>query len=118
MDAVSTHAIEKLQEQTGTSFEDMLARMRDHFKPVDPIEDELVKRIARCLWRLTLGTAMEDRLLQRRPLTGRPSISHDRVLKYERLVDIHLHRSMEALERKRERQNNPIPRNELPPRSA
>jgi hypothetical protein len=84
------------------SFNEMLAGLRKEYRPVGVVEEQLVRRIARCLWRLANGEVMERRLIEKRPNASRPGISYEKVLKYERLVDIHLHRALIALERKRE----------------
>jgi len=114
--ARTPHAHRRIERQHGVSFEDVLARMFDYYKPVDPVEDELVTRIARCVWRLSLSATMESRLLSRRKNASKPGVSYERILKYERLVDIHLHRALEALNKHRGL-NNPNPQNETTPSS-
>ena len=103
--ARSPQALEQLSEQSGIPFDEVLAEMTRHYAPADPVEKQLVMRIARCVWRLSLSAAMEQRLIERRPDAFRPSSTYDRILKYERLVDIHLHRALSALERKRDTVN-------------
>jgi len=107
--ARSPQALDQLAEQSGLPFDDVLAEMTRHYAPTDPVEKQLVMRIARCIWRLSLSAAMEQRLLERRPEAIRPSSTYDRILKYERLVDIHLHRALSALERKRDTTNRQPP---------
>lgn len=115
--AQSPHALERIAEDAGVTFEEVLAEMVRHYQPADPVEKQLVMRIARCVWRLTLSAAMEQRLIERRPDAHRPGATYERILKYERLVDIHLHRALAAFQRKQELPNKSIPQNELPPRS-
>ncbi len=81
-------------------FDSIYLDMRRQYRPKDALETQLVRRIARCLWRLAKGEAMERRITQLRPDTNRPSISYEKVMRYERLVDLHLHRALAALERK------------------
>lgn len=105
--AKSPQAFDQLADEGGISFDDVLAEMTRHYAPADPVEKQLVVRIARCVWRLSLSAAMEQRLIERRPETIRPSASYDRILKYERLVDIHLHRALATLQRKRDGETKP-----------
>jgi hypothetical protein len=100
--AQSRHALAEIAQQHGVPFEQTLEEMNRHYQPRDPVEKQLVLRIARCVWRLSLSAAMEQRLIERRPAVHRPGTSYERILKYERLVDIHLHRAIATLYRKRE----------------
>ena len=102
LDARSDHALDEVARQHGIPLEDVLEEMTRHYRPADPVERQLVLRIARCAWRLSLSAAMEERLIERRPNAARPGVTYDRILKYERLVDIHLHRALATLHRKRE----------------
>lgn len=115
--AKSPHAFDKLAEISEVSFDEVLAEMVQYYQPDDPVERQLVKRIARCVWRLGLSATMEERVLENRPGATRPSVSYERILKYERLVDIHLHRALSALKLKRELPNKKNSQNELPPAS-
>lgn len=100
--AKSTHALDDVADAHGIDFKDILDQMNRHYRPADPVEEQLVQRIARCVWRLSLSASMEERLLERGGNSVRPGASYDRILKYERLVDIHLHRALQMLQRKRE----------------
>ena len=111
--ARSPHALELMAEQCQVDFDEIHSDMRGYFLPADPLEDQLVRRIARCVWRLAMGESMEKRLLQRRAAPTRPGLTYDRIMKYERLVDIHLHRAIAALNTKRHEQRNPNAQNEL-----
>jgi len=75
--------------------------MRDYYKPTDPLEEELVKRIARCLARLDRSAQSESNLIQRRGEPCAPGASFRAIVRYERTVDVHLHRAISALEKKR-----------------
>jgi hypothetical protein len=112
LDAVSPHALDVLKEQAGITYEAIWCEVEDYYCPRDPIEGQLCKRIARCLYRLSLSESMEKRLLTRRAGPARATPSYDRVLKFERLVDIHLHRAITALRQKRESEKRLNPRNE------
>lgn len=103
--ASSPHALKRIAEEATVSFDEVLAEMVRHYQPADPVEKQLVMRIARCVWRLALSASMEQRLIQKRPDARRPGATYERILKYERLVDIHLHRSLVALQHKRELPN-------------
>ena len=99
--AVSPHALAAIAEELGLSYEDTLAKLRAHFAPADPLEDQLVARIARCTWRLALAEAMERRVLDKNPSLFKPSRSLERIMRYERFVDINLHRAINALRSKK-----------------
>lgn len=111
--AKSPHALDKIASDNEVSFDEVLAEMVRHYQPMDPVEKQLVIRIARCVWRLTLSASMEQRLLETRPDARRPGTSYERILKYERLVDIHLHRAIATLQHKRELPNKSMSQNEL-----
>jgi len=115
--ARSPHALDEIARVNEISFEDVRAEMMRHYQPLDPVEKQLVIRIARCVWRLSLSAAMEERLIEKRPVALRPGAAYERILKYERLVDIHLHRALAALQRKREALDKSNRQNEIPPRS-
>lgn len=109
LNAQSPQALQKIAEERGALLDKIQKRMRRHYRPTDPIEDELVMRIARCVWRLSISAAMEQRLMDRQPNAPRPGTTYEHILKYERLVDIHLHRAIATLERKRELSPRPSP---------
>lgn len=100
--AVSPQAREALLEKYQDDYEKTLMRMRRHYMPRDFLEEELVKRIARCLARLDRSADMERRLVQRTGDPCSPGASLRTLVTYERTVDIHLHRAVRALERKRD----------------
>ena len=101
LDARSPQAFEQLARETGIEYNAIAEEMYAHFRPADPLEAQLVKRIARCVWRLARAEAMEKRIFETGSNRRKPSTSYERILKYERLVDIHLHRAIAALDRKR-----------------
>jgi len=133
LSARSPHGLDEIARVHGISFAQTLDKMTGHYRPRDPVEEQLVIRIARCVWRLSLSAAMEQRIIDRGWATTRPGASYERILRYERLVDIHLHRALTMLYRKREREpagwggisnrtssedtDENIPQNELPSRS-
>lgn len=104
--AKAPHALQAVAEQFYVDFDPILDDVRKHYRPVDPIEEGLVKRIARCMWRLARAESMEDRLLERNPSATKPGISLEKVINYERTVDLQLHRAIRALEHKRGGQKN------------
>ncbi len=101
--AKSPQAFETMVETCPESYEEVLDRMKTQYFPRDPIEDELVQRIARCLWRLKLASAMETRMIGRNPALGRPGLCYDRIIKFERSVDTHLYRAINALTKHRDK---------------
>jgi hypothetical protein len=112
MRAESPQALQAIEQEIGVTFDEIHQEMREHFRPADKLEEYLVKRVARCLWRIEHGQAMEHKLLDRRPTITRPGVSYEKVMRYERLVDIHLHRAITALKRKQSERsilNNPFP---------
>ena len=113
--ARSPHALDAVAEVQEIPFDDIHEEMIRHYRPMDPVERQLVLRIARCVWRLQLSAGMEERLVETRRDALRPGTAYERILKYERLVDIHLHRAIVALERKRESTNKSTRQNETPP---
>ena len=112
--ANAPQTMQLIAERTGADFHTILDDMRRQFRPVDALEEQLVRRIARCVWRLAVSENMEERVMGRRPSALRPGASLEKVMKYERLVDIHLHRAIAALERKKESRNKSNAQNELP----
>jgi hypothetical protein len=111
--ANSPQAFDKLVGELCGDFNAILERTQNHYRPQDPIEEELVARIARCLWRLSMTSAMEQRMLDRNPDMNRPGASYERIMRFERLVDIHLHRAMATLAGKRAAENKNNSQNEM-----
>jgi len=109
LNAQAPHALQKMAEEHGVPLEDIVERMTLHYKPTDPIEEELVLRISRCIWRLSLSASMEKRLIDRQPDAPRPGTTYERIMRFERLVDIHLHRAIATLRRKRETERTSPP---------
>lgn len=102
--AKSQQAMEILMEEIGQGFDDLHATMRDHFKPKDPLEELLVRKIARAAWRSMLTEAVEERELS---IASRPKLTnrYEKMIRSERIIDIQLHRAICALERKRQLSN-------------
>jgi hypothetical protein len=91
-----------LEEQAGVSYEELLHTMQDYYKPADPVEEELVRRIARCAVRLRISEVMERRSARKSSYSPCPDVSYSELMKFERLVDIHLHRAIRTLAQKRQ----------------
>lgn len=103
--ARSSQAFRKITEECGFTYELVRLNMYEYYRPMDAVEELLVDRIARCNWRLKLSQVMEERSLERTGMPTRPGTSYEKILKYERLVDIHLHRAIAVLAAKRAGQN-------------
>jgi len=101
--ARSPQALAALEERSADRFQPILDNVLAYYAPMDPIEEALVNRIARCLWRLARAAEMEARSLESYPAPSRPGHSNESIVKYERMVDLQLHRAMRALQRKRAR---------------
>ena len=102
--ATSEQAMELVEQTIGCSYAEMLDRMRAYLKPMDPLEDVLVRRIARSAWRTMVTESVENTTLSRcsgRIFLGKTYLN---VIHTERFIDIHLHRAIIALERKRGRE--------------
>lgn len=99
--ATSEQAMEKLSAEIGRDYVDIHQEMRAHFKPVDPLEELLVRRIARAAWRTLYTEAIENRDIA--GLRGVPGMTscYSNIIRSERFIDIQLHRAIYALERKR-----------------
>ena len=99
--ATSPQAMASIAERIDADYAETLRKMRLYYQPMDPVEDELVSRIARCVWRLAITSGMEERQLGLNPVPGKPSVSYEKILRLEILVDIHLHRAIHTLLEKR-----------------
>ena len=42
--ASSSHALRRIEQEHDVPFEDIFARMNAHYRPADPVEEELVRR--------------------------------------------------------------------------
>lgn len=111
--AKSKQGLEMVAEATGKAYEAVLDEMRACYRPVDVVEDMLVRRIARCTWRMLYTEAMENRAIQKDGLSLGCTDNRERLIRYERFTDIQLHRAIEALSKKRCAEKE-TPRNELP----
>lgn len=110
--ANSEQAMQVLNEQVGREYADLHAEMRAHFKPVDPLEELLVRRISRAAWRIMVTEAAENRNLTQHGGVPYITDTYANIIRNERYVDIQLHRAIYALERKRG--NNITLENKLP----
>ncbi|HOP81515.1 MAG TPA: hypothetical protein PLZ21_13195, partial [Armatimonadota bacterium] len=90
-------------EQLNIDFVPFYEEVARYYHPCDPVEEQLVNRIARCMWRLARAEVMESRLLDRNPGALKPGLSIQKVMEYERITDLQLHRAIRAFERKRSR---------------
>jgi len=115
--AKSRQAFDAMADESPIDFDPILETMRAHYRPADPVEEELVHRIARCLWRISQTEAMEQRLLDRHYARFRPGTSYESVLRCERIVALELHRTIRTLTVKREAENKKRWKNESPPRT-
>ncbi len=88
--------------------------MRAYLQPRDPLEEVLVRRIARSAWRTMLTELAENMTLAKGRASLRLGRSYQNVIRSERFIDIHLHRAIIALQRKRERECDRL-RNKLSP---
>jgi hypothetical protein len=121
MSAKSPQAVAAVAEQCESEieFERILSEMNGHYHPADPIEDQLVRRIAVCIWRLQAAETLERSALIRRDGKRYLSDKHlTTIVKLERYTDLHLHRAIRALTRKRETEKIEKQQNKLVPRSA
>jgi len=99
--ASAPHAVAAVESDCRVEFQPYLDKALAYYQPWDPIEEEMVNHIARCLWRLARAADMERKLTQNRGEFTRPGHSAEAIIKYERLVNLELHRTIRALERKR-----------------
>lgn len=99
--ATSPHALQAAAERYHLDFEPIHDEVRQHYRPCDPVEEQLVKRIARCIWRIARAEMMESGLLDRNPLALKPGTSLQKVMDYDRTADLQLYRAIKALDAKR-----------------
>lgn len=99
--ARSKHGMEEITRVVGATYLDFVEVMTRHYRPIDPVEDTLVRRIARCAWRIHLSEKMEDHILNRRGWTTSPHSGRESLIRAERLIDVQLHRAIETLYKKR-----------------
>ena len=101
--AESRDGLKVVAEQVGASFEEVHEEMCMHYRPCDCVEAVLVRRVARCAWRLMITETMENRSLSRRSSGLRSTLSpgHETIIKRERLIELQLHRAISALREKR-----------------
>ncbi len=116
--ARTEEAQKMVEDAIGQTFEEMHQELIDYYQPKDPIEDILVRRIARCAWRLRIYEAMEDYRLKWKVVTSSLSERLEKLSIMERRTDVQLHRAIQALAAKRrEDAEKPAPekvKNKLP----
>ena len=100
MRASSPQAMEAIEKEIGVTFDQIHQEMLAQFQPADKLKEYLVRRVARCLWRIEHAQTMERKLLDRNPSVERPGVSYEKVMRYERVVDIHLYRALVTLKQK------------------
>ncbi len=115
LNAVSPQARKIIMQDYEDIYDRICMRMRQHYVPRDFLEEELVKRITRCLARSEYSAKSEKNLIEKSGDPCTPCASSRSLVRYERTVDIHLHRAIRALERKRateyakgDRTNSPL----------
>ena len=99
--ATTEEGLAKIEELIGCSYSETLDRMRASLRPRDALEEVLVRRIARSAWRTMITESYENETLARCPERIHLGQSYQRVIHTERFIDIHLHRAIAALERRR-----------------
>lgn len=94
-------AMQILAEQVGRDYNGLHAELQAYFRPRDPLEEILVRRISRAAWRTLISEAVENKELVK--FGGMPGLTncYGEMIKNERFIDIQLHRALHALERKR-----------------
>jgi len=104
-------------EAVGVTFESVLEGMTDCYHPVGAIEEALVRRIARCTWKLRIIEAIEDYQLEYAQIGCAPGKRMERLSIIERRIDVQLHRAITALalKRRQDLQNMKNKLAELPP---
>ena len=58
--ADSIEGMQAVADVIGVTFESMHQEMRAYYQPADPLEEVLVRRIARCSWKLIVIESIED----------------------------------------------------------
>jgi hypothetical protein len=99
--ANSIEGMQAVADVVGVTFEEIHQKMLDYYKPADPLEETLVRRIARCTWKLRLVETMEDYVLQGLAVRNAPGRSIEGISVIERRTDVQLHRAIAALAHKR-----------------
>jgi hypothetical protein len=99
--AQSIEGMQAVADVVGVTFEEIHQKMLDYYHPTDPLEETLVRRIARCTWKLRLVETMEDHLLQGLAVRSAPGRSLEGISVIERRTDVQLHRAIAALSHKR-----------------
>lgn len=97
--AEAQHVLETLDFEPGAEFQPILEKAQAHFQPDNPMEEELVHLIARCWWKLARIEQLENRSIERNPYKLLPVTSRTDLLKYERQVDLQLHRALRTMHR-------------------
>lgn len=99
--ARTEEAQKMVEEAIGQTLDEMHQELIDYYQPNDPIEDILVRRIARCAWKLRIYEAMEDYRLKWKVVRSSLSERLEKLSIMERRTDVQLHRAIQALAAKR-----------------
>ena len=109
--------MQAVSDVIGVEFEVIHEQMRGYHRPKDAMEDALVHRIARCIWKLRVIETMEDYLFRGMMVKNAPGASLEGLSVIERRTDGQLHRNIQALatKRKQDRENMKNKLADLPP---
>ena len=117
--ARSLEGMQAVADVIGVTFDEVHEKMIEYYRPQDPLEETLVRRIARCTWKLRLLETMEDYLINGLAVRDSPGKSLNDISVMERRTDVQLHRAIAALAHKRkvDQENSENKLNDLEPPS-
>lgn len=115
--ANSLEGMQAVADVVGVTFEEIHQQMLDYYHPADALEEVLVRRIARCTWKLRLLETIEDYRLHGLAVREAPGRALENISVIERRTDVQLHRAIAALahKRKQDQENEKNKLTELPP---
>jgi hypothetical protein len=102
--AKSDHALAAVEEQCAAELQPYLEMARENYHPQGMFEEKLVERIARCFWRLDRAADMDLRTYAQNPERSRPGDGNMTIMRYERMIDLQLHRAIKLLMDNRQQQ--------------
>jgi len=88
---------ERKREEQGPPLEEIEQEMQEFFQPKNALDRRLVSHVAFCLWRLARTQQMERRAAGNLITCDSPTGEMDRIVTYERRVELQLLRSLAAL---------------------
>jgi len=88
---------ERTRDEQGPPLEEIEHEMEEFFQPKNALDRRLVSRVAFCLWRLARTQQMERRRAKLLISCDSPTMDMDRIVTYERRVELQLLRSLAAL---------------------